>query len=199
MRHGKGMGMTDDRFDDLTRRLETASSRRGVLKGVTALALGGLATRLRGSGTAEARARIKMACARRGQECSTAADAPGSLRCCPGNVCNAPDGETSGTCVSDDALCAPGELAEVCSELIVSSCGAVENNCAQVTSADGGCACVTRTCGPLCDSDADCGEGLCISAPGCCYPGAATFCAPPCGATQFTSETARRRVGGWQH
>src|SRR4051812_34941538 len=74
-RLGKGVGMTDDRFDALTKQLTAASSRRGVLKGGLALALGGIAPRLRG-GNAAARARIRMACAREGQPCASAPGTP---------------------------------------------------------------------------------------------------------------------------
>jgi hypothetical protein len=194
--------MTDERFDDLTRRLESATSRRGVLKGAAAVALGGIAMRFRTNG-ADARARIKMACARPGQACSTATNAADGLRCCPHLVCDAPDDETIGECVPEDALCAPGEIAEVCAELIMSSCGEISDNCAQATNVDGGCACVARTCTEIpCSSGADCQSGLCVSVPGCCDSPLTdySFCAVPCGENTFATQGARvRRAGGWSH
>jgi hypothetical protein len=200
--------MTDERFDDLTRRLETATSRRGVLKGAAAVALGGLAARLRGSGSAEARARIRMACARQGQVCSTANDAPGNQRCCPHLECDAADDETPGICVPAGQVCAPGEAGESCANLFESSCGA-DDHCAQVVNVDGGCACIERICierlvqqvQQECATGTDCQSGLCVSVPGCCGPSVGNFCAIPCGgaAVTATATTRSRGMGSWQH
>jgi hypothetical protein len=99
--------MTDERFDDLTKRVSTSTTRRGLLKGAAALALSGLATRLRG-GEAAARARVRMACARLGQPCSTVKGTTGSLICCPhlacdsDHICCMPH---NSSCLADDECC----------------------------------------------------------------------------------------------
>jgi hypothetical protein len=195
--------MTDERFDALTKQLTAASSRRGVLKGGLALALGGLATRLRG-GNADARARIKMACAREGQPCSVLRGATANPVCCPHLVCDC----NSGVCVSPSPTCAPTGPFETCVEgpLGIVSCANAEQ-CAQVENVDGGCACIERFCGfdsvpVLCQSGADCPSGLCVSVPGCCGDIPA-FCAVPCGqgsgGTMTVAGARTRGAGGWQH
>jgi hypothetical protein len=103
--------MTEDRFDELTRRLATGTSRRGLLKGMAAVALGGVAARVRGGGggDAEARARVSMACARLGQPCNTVPGTPGNQICCPHLICGdelvcCKDGGE--TCMDDTECCA---------------------------------------------------------------------------------------------
>jgi hypothetical protein len=186
------MGMTDERFDDLTRRLESATSRRGVLKGAAAVALGGLATRLRGS-RAEARARIKLACAREGQACDPAQAALGRVVCCPGLVCDA----DSLVCAPPLPTCDPTGPREACADLIFASC-APGDACAQVTDVDGGgCTCIVRTCGPTCQTGADCESGLCVDVPGCCNEPGVFFCGTPCGSIPIPDGTgADVRVTG---
>jgi hypothetical protein len=188
--------MTDERFDKLTKQVSSSATRRGLLKGAAAVALGSLAARVRGGGNAEARTRIRMACARTGQACSSEAGAPGNLRCCPHLIC---DSDTS-ICRPTDVHCALGIPAESCADSVASSCGP-EDFCAQVTNVDGGCACIIRTCGLPCSTGADCQSGMCVDVPGCCGPAGAFFCATPCGAqgpAATTSDARERDLGSWQ-
>ena len=74
--------MTDERFDNLTRVLGKATSRRSVFKGLVAAAVGGVLTR-GGSKDADARARVRMACARLGQPCASGTGTPANQVCCP--------------------------------------------------------------------------------------------------------------------
>src|SRR6476659_141847 len=99
--------MPDDRFDDLTKLVSKSTSRRGLLKGAAAVALGGLAARVRGD-SAEARARVRMACARLGQPCATGVGTPGDHICCPNLICG--DGavcckDTNESCIDDGDCC----------------------------------------------------------------------------------------------
>jgi hypothetical protein len=80
--------VTDKSFDQLTKLVSRSTSRRGLLKGAAAAALSGVAMRLRGGNDAEARARVRMACARLGQPCDTVAGTPGNMICCPGLACD---------------------------------------------------------------------------------------------------------------
>jgi hypothetical protein len=191
--------MTEDRFDALTKQITTAASRRGLLKGALALALGGVATRVSGTGRAEARARIKMACAREGQYCDPAQAALGRVVCCPGLVCN----ENTELCAPEGRTCAPGMPAESCGPGgVPSSCGP-EGFCGQVTDVDGGCACIERTCGEppqSCTTGADCQSGLCVDVPGCCGEPGFLFCATPCAAgLTATGFASTRGAWGWGH
>src|SRR4051794_19103278 len=102
--------MTDDRFDRLTKLVSRSTSRRGLLKGAAAVALSGVVARVRGGvgNDAEARARIKMACARLGQPCSTVKGTPGSLICCPHLVCDSDHTcctPENGSCLMDSDCC----------------------------------------------------------------------------------------------
>jgi hypothetical protein len=74
--------VTERTFDELAKRLGSATSRRGMLKGALALAVGGVAARLRGSQAAAATAR--QACGRLSQTCGA-----GLPACCPGMTCDA--------------------------------------------------------------------------------------------------------------
>ena len=187
--------MTDDRFDDLTKQLTGASSRRGILKGTVALAIGGLATRF-GAQRADARARIHIACAREGRQCSTEPGAGGALTCCPHLVCD----EFTGVCGQPTQTCAPGTPIDQCGPDVMANCGP-EGVCGTVINVDGGCACIERTCTEIpCTSGADCKGGLCVQVPTCCGE-SVSFCANPCGDGQLTPASigARQRVRGvWQ-
>ena len=150
--------MTDERFDDLTRRMATTTSRRSVLKGVMATALSGVALRLRGgSNDAEARARVRMACARLGQACATGTGTPGNMLCCPQLTCGSDAvccKDTNYTCVNNDDCCGdntcrpnpsglgnrclpPGDLGAECQE---------DPDCAGVLA----CETTTGMCGVIC-------------------------------------------------
>jgi hypothetical protein len=100
--------MTNERFDQLTKTLSTTASRRSVFKGVVAAAVGGVFTRFRGD-AAEARARVRMACARLGQPCAAGTGTPGAMLCCPQLTCGADAvccKDTNATCVDDGDCCA---------------------------------------------------------------------------------------------
>jgi hypothetical protein len=190
--------VTDDRFDDLTRRLESATSRRGVLKGAVAVALGGVAMRLRGSGSASARARIKIACAREGMACSTLPGAGGSLTCCPHLVCD----EATSVCAAPIEMCAPGVPAESCLDQVISPCGP-NGICANTRTVEGGCVCTAIICGPTCTTSADCQSGVCVDVPECCGPLGTYFCAPPCievlpGSVESSGAPRARALGRWR-
>jgi hypothetical protein len=189
--------MTEDRFDALTKQMTSAASRRGLLKGALALALGGVATRVSGTGRAEARARIKMACAREGQSCDPAQAALGRVVCCPGLVCD----EFTELCAPPQSTCAPGMPAETCAPVFApSDCGPEQSFCAQVTDVDGGCACIFRSCGEPCTTGADCQSGLCVDVPGCCGEPGFLFCAEPCEAgVTATGFASTRGATGWGH
>jgi hypothetical protein len=103
--------MTDERFDQITRTLGKATSRRTIFKGLVAAAVGGVLAKA-GGGDAEARARIKMACARLGQPCSTVAHTGGSLVCCPHLACDTDHTCCTPTNVSclDDGDCCTGDV-----------------------------------------------------------------------------------------
>ena len=100
--------MTGPRFDDLTKTLGKSTSRRAVLKALALAAVGGVLSRA-GGGDAEARARVRMACARLGQPCNTIPGTPGNKICCPHLACDAdltcckPQNES---CVDDGDCCA---------------------------------------------------------------------------------------------
>jgi len=107
--------MTDKSFDQLTKLVSKTTSRRGLLKGAAAAAMGGIAMRFRGN-SADARARVAMACARLGQPCNVTAHTPGGLICCPHLVCDATEHlcctPSNGSCMGDtdcrgDDVCRP--------------------------------------------------------------------------------------------
>jgi hypothetical protein len=162
--------MTDDRFDDLTRVLGRASTRRGVFKGLIAAAVGGVLARA-GGGDAAARARVKMACSRLRQPCSTAKGTPGSLICCPHLACDSDHTCCTPTNVSclDDGQCCAGDICRPNPHGLGNRClppGAVGAQCVEDTDCAGGLACdPTGVClsvlGNPCHSDDDCGSGFC--------------------------------------
>src|SRR6476661_9951589 len=99
--------MTDERFDNLTRVLGKATSRRSVFKGLVAAAVGGVLTRA-GGDSAAARARVRMACARLGQPCGSGTGTPANQVCCPDLTCG--DAavcckDTNATCLGDGDCC----------------------------------------------------------------------------------------------
>ena len=153
----KGCVVTDERFDELTRRMSAVASRRTVLKGVVATALGGAFMRVRGSEHAAARARVRMACARLGQPCDTVAGTPGNKICCPHLACDTdltcckPENES---CVSNDDCCGdttcrpnPTGLGNRCLPA-----GGVGATCVENSDCAAGLACepVTGQCGLIC-------------------------------------------------
>ena len=172
--------MTDKRFDDLTRSLATLTTRRTILKGVVASALGGAVLRWRTDAhDVEARARVKMACARLGQACDSAPHAPGNLVCCPHLACDADltcCKPTNESCADDGDCCAgdvcrpnprgigdrclpPGDLGAECVE---------DDDCAgSLICAESTGACLIAD-GDPCVDDRDCASGLCDEYSGSC-------------------------------
>jgi hypothetical protein len=157
--NAEGVGVTDDRFDSLTKLVSKTTSRRGLLKGTAAAALGGIAMRLRGNG-ADARARINMACARLGQPCSTIKGTPGSKICCPHLACDSDHTcctPSNGSCMGDSDCCGsdicrpnPTGLGNRCLPP-----GAVGAECIEDADCMGGLACevTTSQCGEICGQD----------------------------------------------
>jgi hypothetical protein len=149
--------MTDERFDQITRTLGKATSRRTIFKGLVAAAVGGVLAKA-GGGDAEARARIKMACARLGQPCNVTKHTPGRLVCCPHLVCDATEHQcctpSNGSCMGDtdccgDDVCRPNPTG------LGNRClppGDVGAECIEDTDCMGGLACETSTnqCGEIC-------------------------------------------------
>jgi hypothetical protein len=148
--------MTDQQFDNLAKQLSSVASRRGVLKGALAVALGGIATRFRGD---QADAARRPACGRLHQDCSSAACCPGfaceadaccrptnetcyeDTDCCSGNVCRPnphgmgqrclPPGDVGAACVSDTD-CATGICdlyTGTCASLCVATCTVADDSC----------------------------------------------------------------------
>jgi hypothetical protein len=153
-----GNGMDSHGFDDLTNKLASGESRRGVLR------IGaGLLAAVAGIGIANrADARLRDI----GQTCRD------SSQCLSENCIIAPDGRRRcGYCEHEN-----------CSIGCFAPCGK-EGECAAVLNADDSTSCVARGCeGNSCTSDADCDGWLCIQAPGCCGQGFdGFFCVPPCG------------------
>jgi hypothetical protein len=161
--------MTDDRFDDLTKLVSKSTSRRGLLKGAAAVALGGLAARVRGNGgDAAARARVSMACARLGQPCATGTGTPGNMICCPHLICGDGDvccKDTNETCVDDSDCCAdnvcrpnPTGLGNRCLPP-----GDVGAECLEDEDCLGGLACetTTGTCGVICGTEVCTADQVC--------------------------------------
>jgi hypothetical protein len=176
--------VTDDRFDELTRRMAATASRRAVLKGVMATALGGVALRLRGgSNDAEARARVRMACARLGQACATGVGTPGNMVCCPDLTCGADSvccKDTNDTCVADADCCADTDVCRPNPSGIGNRClppGELGAKCQEDADCAGTLVCdlATDTClvvqGEPCVDDADCVSGLCDEYTGMCIGG----------------------------
>ena len=150
--------MTNERFDELTKALSRTASRRTVFKGIVVAAVGGALTRLRGGGDAEARARVKMACARIGQPCNTIAGTPGNKICCPHLTCDTDltcCKPTNQSCVDDGDCCAndvcrpnPSGLGNRCLPP-----GDVGAECLEDADCMGGLGCdaYTGTCEHICD------------------------------------------------
>jgi hypothetical protein len=184
--------MPDDRFDDFTKLVSTSTSRRGLLKGAAAAALGGVAMRLRGSGNAAARARVSMACARLGQPCATGTGTPGNMICCPHLSCGDGDvccKDTNETRVADSDCCA-------------------DNVCRPNPTGLGNRCLPPGDVGAECIEDADCASGLCDGYTSTCldngcgmdcfggpYLGPPTFCGAdsrsnePCACYPTTEDT----------
>jgi hypothetical protein len=177
--------MPDDRFDDLTKLVSKSTSRRGLLKGAAAVALGGIAARVRGNGggSAEARARVSMACARLGQPCATGAGTPGNMICCPNLICG--DGavcckDTNETCVDDGDCCAdnvcrpnPTGLGNRCLPP-----GDVGAECLEDEDCLSGLACetTTGTCGVVCGTEVCTPDQTCDSYTLTCVVGPGAPC-----------------------
>ena len=172
--------MPDERFDNLTKLVSRSTSRRGLLKGAAAAALGGVAMRLRGSGDAAARARIKMACARLGQPCNTIPGTPGNKICCPHLACDSDltcCKPTNATCV-DDGDCCADDVCRPNPSGVGNRClppGLVGAECVEDTDCMGGLACEVTTgqCGEICgnttcrpDQNCDAYTLTCIGDPG---------------------------------
>jgi hypothetical protein len=172
--------MTDDRFDSLTKLVSKSTSRRGLFKGAAALALSGVAARLRGVGEeADARSRVSMACARLGQDCATGRGTPGNLTCCPGTICG--DDltccmDTDETCRDDGDCCGdnvcrpnprgiggrclpPGDVGAKCID---------QADCAGDLVCDPAAGLCLVATGGLCAADADCVSGICDDYTGLC-------------------------------
>ena len=204
--------MDGDRFDALTKRLGTGTSRRRVLRGLAggAAALGAAV----GRGPVAAapnscavgcaglpgpqKAACKQACRQCGGDINRVCIGfgpvgPSAFACCPeGTACSFDTGE----CV-EVATCPSGEPAEACSLGITTNCPENEA-CALVVDTAGGCACIERFCGEPevpCESSDDCGGSVCVEVPGCC--GSTRFCATACGASGGGSTTGAS-VRGWR-
>jgi hypothetical protein len=162
--------MTNERFDQLTKTLSRTTSRRSLFKGVVAAAVGGALARVRGNGgDAEARARIKMACARLGQPCSTVAHTGGSLICCPHLVCDSDHtccSPTNTSCMADTDCCGadvcrpnPSGLGSHCQPLgLLGELCVTDSDCA----GNLGCDVYTGTC------ENSCGGQTCTEGETCC-------------------------------
>lgn len=161
--------VTDDRFDELTKTLGKTASRRTVVKGVLAAALGGLLARA-GSDNAEA-FRGRRGCGRVGQDCG--GTNPG---CCVGLTC----GDDDLCCVADNQPCI--EDSDCCAGDVCRPYGAfsyrcqapglVGEQCAEDLDCAGGIACTAGVCcnadGDTCVADADCCSGACDPYSGTC-------------------------------
>ena len=153
--------MEPSRFDDLTKTLATATSRRQALKTIAATTLGGILG-LAGIGTAFA----AKNCKKLGQGCNTKKNL-----CCPGLICQGgvcvapvPPCLTADTCCPDPTTCQ-----EMC---CTGQFGTGLSTCSS------GFACArTSTCGDRCGSDNDCSCG----GPGCtCVSGICTCVGESC-------------------
>ena len=174
--------MTDERFDTLTRRLATGTSRRGLLKGMAAIALGGVAARVRGTGDAEARARVKMACARLGQPCNIISGTPGNKICCPHLACDTDltcCKPQNASCVDDGDCCAdsvcrpnPSGLGNRCLPPGLVGAACVEDaDCAGNLVCDIYSATCLEITGEPCTDNNQCVSGVCDDYTGLCAPG----------------------------
>jgi hypothetical protein len=148
--------VTDKTFDQLTKLVSKTTTRRGVLKGAAAAAMGGIAMRLRGN-SADARARVAMACARLGQPCNVTKHTPGGLVCCPHLACDSDHvccSPTNTSCMGDTDCCGsdvcrpnPSGLGNRCLPP-----GDVGAECIEDTDCMGGLACevLSGQCGVIC-------------------------------------------------
>jgi hypothetical protein len=156
--------MTNERFDQLTKTLSRTASRRTVFKGMVAAAIGGVMARVRGNGDAEARARVRMACARLGQPCDTVVGTPGNMICCPGLtcgdfVCCKPEGDAC----AQDSDCCSGDVCRPSEGKVGMHClplGLLGELCVDDTDCAGGLGCdaYSGTCENICDGQT-CAEG----------------------------------------
>jgi hypothetical protein len=161
--------MTERAFDDLAKRLSAATTRRGLLKGALAVALGGLATRLRGDG---ADAAARPACMRLGQTCDATHACCAHLACADGSCCR----PTNETCYADADCCAddvcrpnphglglrclpPGDVGAACVE---------QTDCADGLTCDAASGLCLVATGLPCDQDSDCVSGSCDPYTGLC-------------------------------
>ena len=172
--------MDDQRFDALTRRLATRSSRRGVLGGLLAGVLGGLLGR---SGPVEAKPRTGRA-PTLATACTTDAE------CGPGQVCDPATGSCiarggtgrggpcpRGSACTTDATCCGGEVCDTLNGVCIGAggpCTNVDGTCFDSLDCCGNEACVGGTCqrttaggctpGAVCAGDGDCcGGEVCVN------------------------------------
>ena len=215
--------MTEQQFDDLAKRLNSAASRRGVLKGALAVALGGVATRWRGDKADAAR---RQACARLHQDCTSAACC--AHLACEDGACCRPENETcyedsdccsgaacgpnphgmgkrcqgptfAGTCTVDDDSCSLQSPMVACNE--IASCF-----CVKEVSGASFCSSPEGICMP-CASNADCQAEFAYFGPfaefaacvatedTCCGESSATACALPCAIFDLGSDAAAQAQG----
>jgi hypothetical protein len=177
--------MTEDRFDQLTKLVSSSTTRRGLLKGAAAVALGGLVARVRGdvSQLVDARARVSMACARLGQPCATGPGTPGNLLCCPDLACGVDAvccKDTNQTCVSDGDCCGSDNVCRPNPTGLGNRClppGAVGAACVELTDCAAELTCDPSTgqcrvaAGLPCSTNSDCVSGICDDYTGTCAGG----------------------------
>jgi hypothetical protein len=157
--------MTDERFDAFAKRLSAATSRRGLLKGALAVALGGVAMRLKGN---DADAQTRQACSRLQQACGAGQPACCAHLTCQDGACCRPTNET---CYADSDCC-PDNVCRPNPHGLGNRClppGGVDAACVDAgdCAAEFVCDAYTGTCQPPClslgsdcESDADCCSGL---------------------------------------
>jgi hypothetical protein len=162
--------MEPSRFDELTKALATATSRRAALKTIAATTLGGILG-LAGVGTAFAK------CHGTGHNCEE------NSTCCSGTCCIA-SGQREGVCCGTDKICQNGTCVTPCAPGLVrlsngscalpcsvefSSCGSC-GSCGVCRRDISGSLYCNNSCGPFigsCTSDSSCDTGyFCYADPG---------------------------------
>jgi Cys-rich repeat protein len=184
--------MTDERFDNLTRSLGKATSRRTIFKGLVAAAVGGVLAKASGGGDAEARARIRMACARLGQPCGSGPGTPGNMVCCPHLTCgdDAVCCKATNESCGDDNDCCGGDVCRPNPSGAGNHClppGDLGAECLEDSDCAAGLTCdvYTGTCGgnggAECAVDSDCATGfVCDPYTLTCVPGGSDPNGTPC-------------------
>lgn len=148
--------MDNQRFDDLTRRLASGTSRRRLVRGMVASAVAGVVTRF-GGGGAEA-----QACRLVGQTCNE------TFPCCGAARCSAPDAQGRRFCRCTPALT---NCDGRCRNLQVdeNNCGACGRTCLAGQSCCNG-TCISTVadpancgaCGRRCGTNENCCSGECV-------------------------------------